>query len=123
MTRPVDRFHAALTVLATHGHIKQRLTKAYEEHLHDIDEDDLPISLKQSFADLRRSMQSVTPLQGESAICASVHKMSPDDAGECAAEIVTLFGELARLRDNGQANLPLGEDAPARVPPFLIKSV
>ena len=91
--------------------------------MHDIDEDDLPISLKQSYADLRRSMQSVTPLQGESAICASVRKMSPDDAGECAAEIVTMFGELARLRDDGQANLPLGEDAPARVPPFLIKSV
>ena len=123
MTRSVDRFHAALTVLAAHGHIKQRLTKAYEEHLHGIDEDDLPISLKQSFADLRRSMQSVAPLQGESAICASVRKMSPNDAAECAAEIVTMFSELARLREDVHANLPLGEDAPARVPPFLIKSV
>jgi len=123
MTRPVDRFYAALTVLAAHGHIKQRLTKAYEEHLLDIDEDDLPISLKQSFADLRHSMQSVTPLQGESAICASVRKMSPETASDCAAEIVTMFSELARLRDDGQTNLPLGEDTPTRVPPFLIKSV
>ncbi len=123
MTRPVDRFHAALTVLAAHGHIKQRLTKAFEEYLLDIDEDDLPVSLKQSFADLRRSMHSVTPLQGESAICASVRKMSPENAGECAAEIVTLYGELARQRDDVQTTLPLGEDAPARVPPFLVKSV
>ncbi len=123
MTRPVDRFHAALTVLAAHGHIKQRLTNAYEEHLHDLDEDDLPISLKQSFADLRHSMQSVTPLKGESAICASVRKMSRENASECAAEIVTMFSELARRRDDGQTNLPLGEDTPARVPPFLVKSV
>jgi hypothetical protein len=123
MTRPVDRFYAALTVLAAHGHIKQRLTKAYEEHLLDIDEDDLPISQKQSFADLRHSMQSVTPLKGESAVCASVRKMSPETASDCAAEIVTMFSELARLRDDGQTNLPLGEDTPTRVPPFLIKSV
>ena len=123
MTRPVDRFHAALSVLAAHGHIKQRLTKAYEENLHDIEEDDLPISLRQSFADLRHSMQSVIPLQGESATCASVRKMSPETASECAAEIVTMFAELSRLRDDGQASLPLGEDAPARVPPFLVKSV
>ena len=49
MTQPVDRFRAALLVLAGHGHIKQRLTKAYEEHLNEIDEDELPIALKQTF--------------------------------------------------------------------------
>ena len=123
MTQPVDRFRAALLVLAGHGHIKQRLTKAYEEHLNEIDEDELPIALKQTFADLRLCMQRVAPLNGESATCASVRKMSPNDASECAAEIVALFGQLCRLRDDGQVGLPLGENQPARVPPFLIKSV
>jgi len=123
MTHPVDRFRAALLVLAGHGHIKQRLTKCYEEYLSGIDDDDLPIALKQTFADLRQCMQSVTPLNGESAVCASVRKMSPEDASECAGEIVMLFGDLCRMRDDGQAKLPLGEDQPARVPPFLIKSV
>ena len=47
MTNHVERFHAALTVLAGHGHIKQRLIKAYEENLAAINEDELPISLKQ----------------------------------------------------------------------------
>lgn len=123
MTYPVDRFRAALLVLAGHGHIKQRLTKAYEAHLNEIDEDELPIALKQAFVDLRQCMQRVAPLNGESTICASVRKMSPDDASECAAEIVALFGQLCRLRDDGQVGRPLGDDQTARVPPFLIKSV
>ena len=123
MTHPVDRFRAALKVLAGHGHIKQRLTRCYEEHLNDIDEDELPAALNQTFADLRQYMHSVAPLNGEGAVCASVRKMSPEDASECAGEIVMLFGELCRMRDDGQAKLPLGEDQPARVPPFLIKSV
>jgi flagellar motor switch protein FliG len=123
MTHPVDRFRAALLVLAGHGHIKQRLTKCFEEHLNNIDEDDLPIALKQTFADLRQNMQNVAPLNGESAVCASVRKMSPEDASDCAGEIVTMFSELCRLRDDGQTSLPLGEDQPVRVPPFLIKSV
>ena len=123
MTQPVDRFRAALLVLAGNGRIKQRLTKCYEEYLSDIDDDELPIALKQTFADLRQSMQSVAPLNGESAVRASVRKMSPRDASERASEIVMLFGELTRMRDEDHANLPIVEDQPARVPPFLIKSV
>ena len=36
MTDHLDRFHAALTVLAGHGHIKQRLIRAFEDNLVDI---------------------------------------------------------------------------------------
>jgi len=123
MTNHVDRFRAALTVLAGHGHIKQRLIKAYEENLGGIDEDELPIAMKQAFADLRQSMHSVKPLRGESAVCASVRKMSPEDASECASHVVALFGELSRLRDGGTIGLPISEGETPRVPPFLIKSV
>jgi len=62
MTDHLDRFHAALTVLAGHGHIKQRLIRAFEDNLVDIHEDELPIAMKQSFADLRHDMHRVTPL-------------------------------------------------------------
>ena len=122
MTNHVERFHAALTVLAGHGHIKQRLIKAYEEYLVGINEDELPVAMKQSFADLRREMHSVTPLNGEGPICASVRKMSFDEASLCAASVVTLFGEIARSQDDTQASLPLAEHEEARVPPFLVKS-
>jgi hypothetical protein len=123
MTNHVERLHAALTVLAGHGHIKQRLIKAYEDNLVSIDEDDLPIAVKKSFAHLRRQMHSVTPLNGEGPICASVRKMSFAEASECAASVVTLFGTLSRLQDDTQTSLPLIDRDDARVPPFLVKSV
>jgi len=123
MTNHVERFHAALTVLAGHGHIKQRLIKAYEDFLVDINEDELPISMKQAFVDLRRQMYCVTPQNGEGAICASVRKMSFDEAADCAASVVSLFGEISRNQSETQVTLPLDETAEARVPPFLVKSV
>lgn len=123
MTNPVKRFYAALTVLAGHGHIKQRLIKAYEENLGDIDEEDLPVSAKQAFSDLRQSMYRVAPLKGESPVCASVRKMSPEDASECATQVVALFSELSRVRDDSVVGLSRSEDESSRVPPFLIKSI
>ena len=123
MTDHLDSFHAALTVLAGNGHIKQRLIKAYEENLVEIHEDELPITMKQSFVDLRLEMHRVTPLNGEGPICASVRKMSLDEASECAGRIVTLYGEIVRLRDDLQTSLPLNDGEEIRVPPFLIKSV
>ncbi len=123
MTNHVERFHAALTVLAGHGHIKQRLIKAYEENLVAINEDELPVSMKESFADLRRQMYGVTPLNGEGPICASVRKMSFCEASECAASVVTLYGQIARLQEGAQAGMPSAELDEARVPPFLVKTV
>ena len=123
MTNHVEKFHAALTVLAGHGHIKQRLIKAYEENLVEISEDELPISIKQSFADLRRQMYGVTPLNGEGPICASVRKMSFAEASECAASVVTLFGVVSRMQDDTQGTLPINEVEAAMIPPFLVKIV
>ena len=123
MTDHVDRFHAALTVLVGHGHIKQRLIKAFDENLVEIQEDELPIAMQQPFADLRHEMFRVSPLNGEGAICASVRKMSVDQASDCAGRILELYGELARQRDDTQVNLPLNDAEKPRVPPFLVKSV
>lgn len=123
MTDHVDRFHAALLVLVGHGHIKQRLIKAYEDYLVEIHEDELPIAMRQPFADLRHDMHRVSPLNGEGPICASVRKMSLNEASDCAGRIVTLFGELARQGDDARVTLSLGDSEEVRVPPFLVKSV
>lgn len=123
MTDHVERFHAALIVLAGHGHVKQRLIKAFEEHLADIHEDDLPVAIKQSFADLRHEMQRVSPLNGEGPICASVRKMSLQEASDCAGRVVTLFAEVLGQGDELQSALPLAGSGEERVPPFLVKSV
>ncbi len=122
MTNHVDRFYAALNVLAGHGHIKQRLTRAFEDNLVDIDEDELPIALKQAFADLRQSVTRFAPLNGESAICATVRKMSPEEASECATQIVALYSDLTRKRDAVDVGLAIGDDKPAPLPPFLVKT-
>ena len=122
MSYHVDHFFAAVSVLAGHGHIKQRLMKAYEDHLTEISEDELPVAAKQAFADLKHSIYSVTPLKGESPISASVRKMSVGEASECAASVVTVYGEIVRYRDGAQASLPLDRKDQVGVPPFLVKS-
>ena len=122
MLHHVDRFHAAITVLAGHGHIKQRLIKAYEDNLSDISEDDLPIALKQPFSDIRHQMTRVPPANGEGPICASVRKMSVDEASECAVALVSLYGQIVRLDDSDDSLLPIDAAGAEVVPPFLVKS-
>jgi hypothetical protein len=122
MSYHVDHFFAAVSVLAGHGHIKQRLMKAYEDHLTEISEDELPVAAKQAFADLKHQMYRVTPLKGESPISASVRKMSVGEASECAASIVTVYGEIVHFSDGAQRSLPMDRADQVGVPPFLVKS-
>ena len=122
MTYHVDRFYAAVSVLAGDGHIKQRLIRAYRENLDDIIEDDLPRELQKSFCDLRSRLHCVAPLNGEGPVCASVRKMSVSEASECAIAVVTLYGDIIRESENLQDPLPLNDDL-AKVPPFLVKSI
>ncbi|MDJ0813000.1 MAG: hypothetical protein QNJ23_04675 [Woeseiaceae bacterium] len=122
MSYHVDRFYAAVSVLAGHGHIKQRLINAYEDNLGEISEDELPISVKQPFSDLRHQMHRVTPLNGEGPICASVRKMSVQEAADCAVSVVSLYGELLKLSDGDQSLPALDGQEAEVVPPFLVKS-
>jgi len=111
-----------VSILAGDGHIKQRLMRAYQDNLDDISEDELPVDLKERFAKLKSRMHRVVPLNGEGPICASVCKMSANEASDCAVSVVSLYGEVVRQSENLQDPLPL-QDEPQKVPPFLIKSV
>lgn len=122
MLHHVDRFHAAITVLAGHGHIKQRLIKAYEDNLSEISDDELPVALKQRFSDIRHQMTRVTPANGEGAVCASVRKMSIEEASECAAALVAFYSEIMKLGDSDDALLTVEGPGGDVVPPFLVKS-
>ncbi len=122
MSYHVDRFYAAVSVLAGHGHIKQRLIRAYEDNLGEISEDELPRSLKKTFSDLKHQMHRVSPLNGEGPICASVRKMSVDEASECAISMVSIYGELSRLDDGSDTVVALDGQEAEVVPPFLVKS-
>ena len=122
MSNHIKRLYAAVSVLAGHGDIKQRLIKAYEENLAIIDDDDLPIALKQTFADCRHKMSQVDPLNGEGRIRATVRKMSIAEADTCARKLLDLYSDIIRYEDLAQDSLPLRMAAKAVVPPFLIKS-
>lgn len=119
MTNHVDRFHAAVTALAGDGHIKQRLTEAYTNHLTGIHGSDLPACLRGPFTELRSRIHSVAPLNGEGPIVATVRKMSAQEAAECSASIVNLYVEL--LRQGGKTRRRAEEPAEV-VPAFLVKS-
>jgi hypothetical protein len=123
MTYQVDRLFAAVTVLAAHGHIKQRLIKAYEEYLDELLEEDLPIPAREAFAELRTQMHRVAPLNGEGPICASVRKMSVQEASDCAVSVVELYRRVSQHADESESIMPIDQDMPKAVPPFLVKSI
>jgi len=119
MSNHANCFYAAVSVLAGHGRIKQRLVKAYEENLAVIEDEDLPIAVKQSFADLKHMMSRVDPVSGyvqprqsflqrEGPIRASVRKMSVGEADECAHKMIDLYGDMIRYSDNVQQPLRQG---------------
>ncbi len=123
MSNLVNRFYTAVSVLAGHGHIKQRLIKAYEDNLAHIEDDTIPVALRESFADLGDLMNQVEPLNGEGSICASVRKMSIDEADGCAHRIIDLYADMIRSAVNAQEALPLQvDDRPAVVAPVLVKT-
>ncbi len=124
MSDQVDRFFAAVSVMVAEGPIKQRLIKAFEENLQHIEESALPPPARKPFAELRRKMRCVAPLNGEGAVCATVRKMSIPEAEFCGQLMLDLFAVLVRenVSSPGQHRLPLPVDQRLAVPPFLVKS-
>ena len=123
MSNHAHRFYAAVSVMAGHGNIKQRLIKAYEENLAVVDDHDLPIVIRQSFADLRQMLSQVAPLNGEGRIRASVRKMSVFEADACAQKLLDIYADIIRLGDNVSESMPLSSVEQRSIPPFLVKSL
>ena len=99
-----DCFHFATLELVRSTPIKQRLISAYRRHLALLPEDQLPGDVRESFGQVMRSLRGVQPLRGEDAVAASVRKMSNQEADECAALIVEIFGLMCR--DHVTVNRP-----------------
>jgi hypothetical protein len=98
-----DSLHSATLELVRSTPIKQRLITAYRRHLSAILEDQLPAEARGSFGQVMRNLAGVTPLRGEDAVTASVRKMSNQEADDCAALIVEIFGLLPRTSDSAPA--------------------
>lgn len=88
--------HSATLELVRSAPIKQRLIAAYRRHLSLIQEEQLPSEARGSFAQIMRALAGVQPLPGEDAVTASVRKMSIQEADDCAALVVEIFGMASR---------------------------
>jgi len=92
-----ESLHFATLELVRATPIKQRLICAYRRHLAAIPDDQLPSEVRESFGRLMSSLHRVAPLRGEDAVAASVRKMSNQEADDCAARIVEIFGITCRV--------------------------
>jgi hypothetical protein len=98
MANAWDVLFAATITLAAAGPVKQRLATAYHQHLARLDFDDFPKELRDDFETLLSTLSHVKPMRGESAVQATVRKMSEREAGDCATHIVNLLGMMTRLQ-------------------------
>ena len=89
-------FHFATLELVRSTPIKQRLICAYRRHLASLPENEIPTEVRESFGQVMRTLCGVAPLRGEDAVAASVRKMSNQEADDCAALIVEIFGLMCK---------------------------
>jgi hypothetical protein len=98
MSSTWERFFNAAQTLSAAGPIKRRLVMAYGTHLASLPSDEIPREIRDEFAALGSSLSSVSPLRGETAVQASVRKMSDHEAALHALRIVNLMGSMVRLQ-------------------------
>jgi hypothetical protein len=96
MTSAWESLHFATLELVRSTPIKQRLISAYRRHLCSLPGDQLPDAVRESFGQVMKSLHGVQPQKGEDAVAASVRKMSNQEADDCAAHIVEIFGITCR---------------------------
>ncbi|HKU13184.1 MAG TPA: hypothetical protein VJQ52_02240 [Steroidobacteraceae bacterium] len=111
MSSAWEHFFAATSMLASSGPIKHRLAEAYRVHLETLDTEEIPKEIREEFCSLSSCMSSVRPLRGESAVQATVRKMSDVEAGGVAMRIVNMLGIIARNQTAQRPKLrAVGED-------------
>lgn len=111
MSSAWEHFFAAAAILASAGPIKHRLAEAYRTHLAELDEDELPKEIREEFSSLSSCMCCVRPMRGETAVQATVRKMSDQEAGGVAMRIIDMLGVVARQQISQRPKLrAVGED-------------
>src|SRR5690606_12317929 len=96
MSNNFELLQLATLRLSQDGPIKDRLIDAYDSHLASVEPEDLPEDLRGDFDALCAAMHREPPQARESAVRASVRKMSVMEAREYAAMVVRLFAGMAR---------------------------
>jgi hypothetical protein len=97
MNNTFEKLQLATLCLSQDGSIKDRLAAAYDAHLNAVEADSLPENLRADFGALCAAMHREAPQVRESAVRASVRKMSTHEASSYAAMVVRLFAAMARV--------------------------
>lgn len=107
-----ESFHKATLELAKSTALKQRLADAFSRHLQDMPASDVPNELRADFESLCKRMIQVSPQRGETAVVATVRKMSQDEADACATRIIGFLDALyrAKVQDPGATGNRLPAD-------------
>ena len=100
-----EDLHCATLELVRSTPIKQRLVCAYRRHLMRLPVERLPADARELFAQVTAMLQGVQPLRGEDTVSASVRKLSNQEADDCAALIVEIFGIVSRALQGSQSSL------------------
>jgi hypothetical protein len=94
MSGLADRLAAALGTLVGDGTLKERLIRAYADHLESLAEAELPVQARSDFAHLAAALTRVAPMGSETRVRASVQKMSSREAVSYAQAILKLYVDL-----------------------------
>lgn len=94
MEHYAERLEAAVNFLVSDGPVKQRLTRAYTDHIEALEDQGLPVSVRNALSDLHTALNRVAPMGQESRVKASVQKMSAAEAAHHAETIVRIYSAL-----------------------------
>jgi hypothetical protein len=119
MSQLTERFADAVRALVCDGAVKLRLTRAFTDHLKDLDETDFPPALRRQFIELQAALTRVDPVGSEDRVRATVQKMSAADASRYATSIVQLYAELLGQTERAE---PLKVVTGAKAPPRFLAS-
>lgn len=97
MNNNFEKLQQATLCLSQDGPIKDRLAAAYDAHLNAVEAESLPENLREDFGALCAALHREAPQVRESAVRASVRKMSTHEASSYAAMVVRLFAAMARM--------------------------
>ncbi len=99
-----QRFHAAALSLARSGSVKERLQRAYRQHLADLDASALPAEVRGDFLALGRALTREKPMRGEDAVSATIRKLSNAEVDDLAGSMIELYGYLSRTSEPDSDN-------------------
>ncbi|HEX6997595.1 MAG TPA: hypothetical protein VF322_05590 [Gammaproteobacteria bacterium] len=121
MTDLAERFAAAVRILVGDGPIKERLGRAYSEHLEAIDPAALPPSSRPAYLELSDALHRVPPVGKVGRVRASVQKMSAAEAARHARAIVQLLVEINRPAERAEPlKVVTGASGAAQKPPRFL---